>query len=242
MSNEKEQHTVTVDMSFNVEWSETAIVMSDFAKDWFEDARNEATRETDNDIAAAAARRREIIFAVCALESYLFEWVRDILLLQAPPVDLLAALYKYFPQRQKKPITEKWKDIPKMLCDDKLIKKVPDLSGQTWKMFKEDLYECRRNNLIHAGASRPKKEVKPYLDPPAPSTNWKAELGRFPAGWAVGIVTTLIEDLNDKAGTHAPSWLNPEQLRHHHGLGLDIMALPVTALQPAENLEHDFGH
>lgn len=222
MSDEKEQHAVTAsshipceylatvksDATIPLESSVTNIVMSDFARDWFEDARNEATRETDNDIAAAAARRREIIFAVCALESYLFEWVRGILLPKESAMLLCCSSIIAALSDRRESITDKWKDIPKMLCDDGLIKETPDLGcGSTWKEFKK-IYNYR-NNLIHAGVSRPKKEVSPYLDPPAASVGWKAELSRLRAGWAVEIVAELIKDLNDKAGRHAPSWLNP---------------------------------
>jgi hypothetical protein len=43
-----------------------------FAPDWFEDALHEAKTGIDHN-----AQRREIVFAVCCAESYLFEWVRD---------------------------------------------------------------------------------------------------------------------------------------------------------------------
>jgi hypothetical protein len=43
-----------------------------FAPDWLRDARSEAMLLEDID-----SRRREIVFAVCFIESYLFEWVRD---------------------------------------------------------------------------------------------------------------------------------------------------------------------
>ena len=40
-----------------------------FAPDWFEDTRQEAG------VSGTPARRREIVFAVCFIESYLYEWV-----------------------------------------------------------------------------------------------------------------------------------------------------------------------
>jgi hypothetical protein len=125
---------VVTDWVMTTEWSATSIVMTDFARDWFDDARNEATKET------AAARRREIVFAVCTLESYLLEWARDIILSRHSAAELLSKLEKYFPKRQKKPITDKWKDVPKALCRDGLIKDTPDLSGQTWQAFKDCVY------------------------------------------------------------------------------------------------------
>jgi hypothetical protein len=103
----------------------TVIVMADFARDWFDDARNEATKET------AAVRRREIIFAVCTLESYLLEWVREILLSRYSHAELLGRLDKYFPKGQRNSIVRKWKAVPAALYADALIKEKPDLTGQT---------------------------------------------------------------------------------------------------------------
>jgi hypothetical protein len=184
----------------STEWSATSIVMADFARDWFDDARNEATKET------AAARRKEIIFAVCTLESYLLEWVREILLSRHSPAELLSKLEKYFPSEgHRKPITDKWKDVPKALCRDGLIKDTPDLSGHTWQAFTERVYDYYRNSLIHASVSRPQEKVTASSTPPS---DWKAELARLPAGWAIGIVTELMRGLNDKAGTRTPDWLD----------------------------------
>src|ERR1700730_15970831 len=135
----------------------TEIVKSCFAKDWFDDAYNEVTKDTSDLVAVVAARRREIIFAVCTTESYFFEWVRDILL-RNYPTEFLIQLRKYFPENSMKPITEKWKDVPKELCRLGLIKGTPDLGGQTWQTFREKVYKYR-NALIHAAVSWPKTEV-----------------------------------------------------------------------------------
>jgi hypothetical protein len=182
----------------------TEIVMADFAEDWFDDAHNKVTKETSDLNTAAAARRREIIFSVCALESYLLEWTREILFARYGKADLLNKLEKYFPAGKKTPITDKWKDVPKELCRDGLIKEPPDLNGQTWQMFREQVHEYYRNSLIHASVSRPQKKVTASLAPPA---DWKAELGSLSAGWAIGIVAELIRGLNDKASTRTPDWL-----------------------------------
>jgi hypothetical protein len=186
---------VISDSVMTTEWSATSIVMTDFARDWFDDTRNEATKET------AAARRREIVFAVCTLESYLLEWARDIILSRHSAAELLSKLAKYFPEGQTKPITHKWKVVPKELCRDGLIKDPPDLSGQTWQAFREDVHDYYRHSLIHAIVSRPQEKVTTASTPPS---DWKAELARLPAGWAIGIVAKLMRDLNDKAGTHTP--------------------------------------
>jgi hypothetical protein len=175
----------------------TMIVKANFAKDWFEDAYNEVTKTP-----YAAARRREIIFAVCATESYLFEWARDILISKYP-TEFLNKLTDCFPENSKKPITEKWKDVPKKLWRG-LIEGTPDLrSCQTWRTFRE-VYKYR-NALIHAAVSWPKTEVTASL---APARDWKAELGAMGAGQAIEVVAELMRGLNDKAGTPTPDWLD----------------------------------
>ncbi len=187
------------DMVLRSDQLATVIVMADFARDWFDDTRNEATKET------AAARRREIIFAVCTLESYLLEWVREILLSRYPPAEILGRLDKYFPKGQRNSILRKWKAVPEAVYADELIKEKPDLSGQTWQTFKETVYEYYRNALVHASVSRPQKKVTAFLPPPA---DWKVELGKLRAGWAMEIVAELIRGLNDKAGTLTPDWVD----------------------------------
>jgi hypothetical protein len=191
--------SVAVTQAIPAEWLATSIVMADFARDWFDDARNEATKET------AAARRREIVFAVCTLESYLLEWTRDIILSRHSAAELLGKLAKYFPNGQTKPITHKWKVVPKELCRDGLINDTPDLSGRTWQVFTKCVYGYYRNSLIHASVSRPQEKVTASSTPPS---DWKAELARLSAGWAIGIVAELMRGLNDKAGTHTPDWLD----------------------------------
>jgi hypothetical protein len=181
------------------EWSANYIVMASFAEDWFVDARDEATRNT------AAARRKEVIFAVCMLESYLFEWARDIILRKYGGAKLLDKLDKYFPKSDWKSLIDKWKDVPKGLCEDGLISSAPDLSGQTWQEFRERVYTQYRHALIHASASRP--QPKTLTSPTAPP-DWKTELAGLEAGWAVRIVVRLIRDLNTKAGTNTPQWLD----------------------------------
>ena len=183
----------------------TDIVRSNFARDWFDDAHREATKEIPNHFAASAARRREIIFAVCTLESYLFEWTRGIILREyTTEIDWKNKLDEYFPRRSAaKSIIDSWKDVPKKLYRLGLIKGTPNLGGPTWNTFRE-VYRYR-NALIHAAVSWPKLEVTASL---VPALDSKAELGALPAGWAIKIVAELIRDLNNKAGTATPDWLD----------------------------------
>jgi len=62
-----------------------------FAPDWLRDARSEAMLLEDID-----SRRREIVFAVCFIESYLFEWVRDdVLCRNYPEIEQYFDLVRY---------------------------------------------------------------------------------------------------------------------------------------------------
>lgn len=90
--------------------------MATFSPQWFADASHEATCGSEE-----YSIRREIVFSSCFLESYIFEWVRDI--------DIEAVDY-YFPQDARYPsgepnprfgrgLVEKWKYVPKELSANK---------------------------------------------------------------------------------------------------------------------------
>ncbi len=88
----------------------TVWISDNFAQDWFADAVRESKIPQDHN-----ARRREIIFAVCFLESYIFEWTRQMLNSDE--------LNNYFPLRHKprRNLRAKWDKIPKDLYTDKKI-------------------------------------------------------------------------------------------------------------------------
>jgi hypothetical protein len=113
-----------------------------FAPEWFADAKAEAG------VIGHAARRREILFAVCAAESYIFEWVRDTALNHD-----FSILATYFPIDTRRGVKEKVRDIPKALCRDGRIKSPLDCSGREFADF-QTLVDLR-DGLVHASASRP---------------------------------------------------------------------------------------
>lgn len=86
-------------------------IMATFSPQWFADASHEAATGSDEN-----SIRREVLFSTCFLESYIFEWVRDI--------DIEAVDY-YFPQEARYPsgernprygrrLMEKWKYVPRV--------------------------------------------------------------------------------------------------------------------------------
>jgi hypothetical protein len=170
-----------------------------FANDWLTDACKEVW------ISGLGARRREIIFAVCFAESYLFEWVRDEVVGVNAGRGWRAALYSYFPKDDKSGIKERWKAIPKRLKSDGLIQDAPDLGRADYKQWL-DLVDYR-DGLVHGSASRPSSSSAAAAPGPIPSPH--VLVGLEP-GWAVSIVVSQAMQLNQAAGTTAPEWLRTE--------------------------------
>jgi hypothetical protein len=171
-----------------------------WAQHWFGDAAAEAQRQATGD-AIRHARRREILFAVCFAESYLFEWVLDDVLKHD-----FKALESFFPHDQrgrKRGIREKWKKVTKLLLDMGRIARLPaagDRQSQAWNTLIE-----YRDGLVHAVASRPATASRPPDQGPIPEVS---ELDRLSAGWALGVAREQVRRLHQAAGTEMPSWLN----------------------------------
>jgi hypothetical protein len=169
-----------------------------YAHAWFADAKKE-TSQTDDQ-----ARRREIIFAVCAVESYLFEWVRDKALNNNPH-----RLNHYFPvnfpvDRKKRfmGIVERWNYVIEHLHEDGTITGLPNFGEHYWEEFRE-LVDFR-NGLVHGRASRPDTDGLAEAERPEPTPQQLAEKA---PGWAVKLVVNLITKLHDAVGTTPPEWI-----------------------------------
>jgi len=165
-----------------------------FAEDWFRDALNEA--RTGKDIHAL---RREIIFATCFLESYIFEWTRR--LVQIDEVD------SYFPptarsekgHRYRQDLKQKWAQIPKELYNSKKIPIRPALDlSDLGTLLKY------RHGLIHAAASRPFSSLQQSVTKPFPT---KEDLKKLKPGWAVNVAADLVLQFHQNLGTPPPDYL-----------------------------------
>jgi len=172
-----------------------------FAEEWFHDALREAGIDKD-----LQARRREIIFASCFAESYIFEWTRQ--KIQIEEID------HHFPPSPLSTLKDKWKSIPKKLFETRKIPVDPcvklDGLGTLIKY---------RNGLVHASASRSVEdlpdEMKTHRRKREPEQDKKAirpfpikdELKKLEAGWAVKIVADLVKDLHQKIGDTAPAYI-----------------------------------
>jgi hypothetical protein len=153
-----------------------------FAADWYEDALEEAR-------AGGTFKknvRREIIFAVCAAESYLFEWVRDRVLSRD-----FAKVENFFPPGEKRPVQDRWKDVLKQLEQDRLITKSPSFDTQVWGDF--TTLVRYRHDIVHANVSRPSHDEHDSF--------------HVVPGWATNVVFELISNLHEAVGTPPPKWL-----------------------------------
>ena len=168
-----------------------------FAQDWFEDALREAQTGKGHN-----SRRREIVFAVCCVESYLIEWLRDDVLKRK-----FDSLPRYFPPGVHRGIRPRWKGVICKAYSDKLICNMPDFGKPYWEEF--DRLVQYRNGLVHGNSSRPVSVSLEQKERPEPSKVdlSKGDLDELESGWAVRVVTDLIRQLHDDAGTSAPKWL-----------------------------------
>jgi hypothetical protein len=180
-------------------YASTVWLSANFARLWFVDALHEAT--TGND---ANSIRREIVFSSCYLESYIFEWARNI---------DIGAVNNYFPAkprfdgdpRYRRTLKEKWKEVPNELFYDGKIACKPQLNlSELGTLIKY------RNGLIHAIASRPSTDSQPQEEKPVPASD---ELKRLKPGWALSIAMKLVEKLHQDLGSEAPNYLKDRRKR-----------------------------
>ena len=164
----------------------TLWVSDNYAEDWYGDAVAEARSGGDHH-----ARRREVIFAVCFAESFIFEWARR--KLQIKEID------EYFPPKKRRKLLDKWKKVLKKLHQARKIKVQPSLNlSRLAELLRY------RHGLIHASASRPATDRQPPNTKPFPR---KKDLKALRAGWATSIVFDLVSELCDQLGERKPEYL-----------------------------------
>jgi hypothetical protein len=178
-------------------------VTANLARSWY----NDAMSEVNGNLAAGGSThrdrvRREILFAVCLAETYLFEWVRDSALNHD-----YEKLNHYFPpierKRPKMPVRERWREVPKQLASDGLLTKLPRWTAEqdiAWKRLVD-----YRNGLVHARASQPDTKGLGNGENPIPGLDELDQLVK--RGWALSVVIDRIRGLHQAAGTELPSWL-----------------------------------
>lgn len=173
----------------------TVWLSANLARLWFDDASREATTGNDEN-----SMRREIVFSCCYLESYIFEWVRN--------MDI-GCVNNYFPAeprfrfkkdpRYRRTPKKKWKEVPKELFDAGKIACEPQLN-----LSKLGTLIKYRDGFIHAAASRPSTDSQRPKEKPVPDSD---ELKRLKPGWALSIAIELVKKLHLDLGTKAPDYL-----------------------------------
>lgn len=165
-----------------------------YAEDWYRDAMAEVCSGGNYN-----ARRREIIFATCFAESFIFEWARGKLQVEE--------INDYFPPERRcqhdtryhRNLLKKWKEVPTDLYRDKRIKLLPKLHlSRLGKLLQY------RHGLIHASASRPATKTQAQKTKPFPA---KKDLKKLKAGWAVSIVFDLVSELCHQLGEPKQEYL-----------------------------------
>lgn len=146
-------------------------------------------------------RRKEVIFAVCFLETFLYEWVRE---------DILKNDYRelatFFPPDRKKGIFSKCKIVFNDLQKAGKVRQGPDWGAAPWQNFTKlvDL----RDALIHAAVSRPLQDTDGLVPE---KIHEISSFLKLKPGWALSVVVTLATEFYKAAPIDVPSWLlNPK--------------------------------
>ena len=171
-----------------------------FAQPWLRDTVMESKQEGPDH------RRREIVFAVCFAESYLFEVVRDLVLF-----DDFRESIRYFPVGRKLGIKDRCKEVFAQLHDHHKIKSAMNWSEPFWPVF------CRlvdmRDGLVHASISRPNNNNLPPKEKPIPSPE---DFYRLSQGWALKAALDLVRAMHDAMRIDLPRWIaDPDLLLTH---------------------------
>lgn len=178
---------------FYVSYAPTVWLTANFAPRWYADAKNEANQTGDD------ARRREIVFAVAFVESYLFEWVRDVVLSGE-----FAKLNDYFPPGETRPVRDRVKDVLADLARDNELKQKPDWRQPEFRWSDFCLLVDFRNGLVHGAASRPDTAGLPKGEKPNPGS---IELQEINPGWPTKVAHDLFSSLLKLYGRELPTWL-----------------------------------
>lgn len=148
------------------------------------------------------ARRRQIVFGGAFLETYLYEWVRDSVLVDASSGkwDRLDAL---FPLNDRRSVVVRWKETPRTLVQEGDIRRSPDLGGAVWQEV-TDVLEFR-NGLVHGTSSRPVGSGVPDEQISRASFDRLASLD--PA-WVPNVLCGVVDLLHAGTGTGSrPEWM-----------------------------------
>lgn len=168
------------------------LVAANLAERWFADM----VRETKSDTGGATdSIRREVVFAACFAESYIFEWTRK--LTGKDVGDYFELEYPFECLKQR------WKRVPVDLYEAGVVV-APCRPNIDWAEMGE--VTQYRNGLVHGAASIPRGLKSEVGDPPEPVPKL-SDLERRGQGWALKAVLKVVEQLHQQTGTPVPDYL-----------------------------------
>jgi len=189
---EKTIYPDNVPGGWTVEEQEATWYAQSYAAEWYDDALRESKSEAETEEDERQSKRREVVFSVCFVESFLYEQVSHILHFD------IVKLAKYFPRGVRIPIKERWKNIWNELHRDGLLLKKPNFETKVWQGFRQLV--VFRDGYVHGGASLPEPSSgDSRLDKPKPGP-W--EVDELQRGFAVKRVWDLVQE--------AYTWIDPE--------------------------------
>ena len=166
---------------------------ANLAEQWYRDTQKES--EVGD---GEGSTRREIVFAACFLESYIFEWVRGSWPHQLNECFPPTRRFKDDPLFRAT-LKEKWKLVPHELHRVGVL----DMRASLELSPLGTLIQLR-NGLIHARASRPSTSGQSEAEKPRPALGELSVLGH---GWALAIAKTLVTQLHEQVRSEAPSYV-----------------------------------
>lgn len=166
-----------------------------YAESWWEDSCCEVPSEGADRDGTRHALRRQVVFAVCALESWFFEWVRDELLEERIEATDVFAGYRTVPERVKGVMRE---------VEGRGGLERPFECGESTEW--DDMVDLLgvRNGLVHAGASRVGGDLPEGTRPPEPTV---ADLRALAPYEPLRIVRDVARFLTSFAGQEEPAWM-----------------------------------
>lgn len=193
-----------------------------WASQWYADALREARRECADGGERLDALRREIVFAVAAVENRFVEWFVEVDL-RLRDVGIMRATDELF--REAEHIWDRgflrrfWEIIDFLVRtpNTRLTGREIDHNNKAWSDLTEVLK--LRNGLLHGAASAPKslsfwgtlsrKFRPPWARKPDSIRRFLplARLAQVEQGWATRRAAALLRCLDAWAGIESPSWL-----------------------------------
>jgi hypothetical protein len=160
-----------------------------FARNWLDDARREARNDGRD------ARRREIVFAACFVESYLVEWVRD--RVYRDEKDRLEKTEQLLARPIRTGIEKRLKKVVRQLKEqNRITSDAFNCSGGWWQDF-GDLVELR-NWLVDGRASIPARNGRQLNE-----HSLRSLLDSLQPEWAVKTALEVTRQLDSATGTES---------------------------------------